>query len=156
MTTTLRDATTDDAALIADFVRKLADYERLLDEAVAKPADFASALAKGSISVIIAERDSMPVGFALWFKTFSTFTGKPGVYLEDLFVLPKHRKHGVGRVLLRELARRALASGCTRMEWSVLNWNTPALEFYRAIGARPLGEWTKQRLDSAALANLAE
>ncbi len=156
MTTTLRDATLEDAALIAGFVRELAEYERLSDEAVAKDADFFAALADLTISVIIAERDGEAVGIALWFKTFSTFTGKPGIYLEDLFVKPEHRHHGVGRAMLRELARRALATGCSRMEWSVLNWNKPALDFYRAIGARPLGDWTKQRLDSAALANLAE
>ncbi len=156
MTTVLRDATPDDAALVADFVRKLADYEQLLHEAVATDADFAKALAEGSISVIVAERDGAPVGFALWFKTFSTFTGKPGVYLEDLFVLPEYRKHGIGRMLLRELARRTLSIGATRMEWSVLNWNTPAIEFYRSIGAKAQNEWTKKRLDGAALANLAE
>jgi len=156
MTTTLRDATPADAPLVAEFVRKLAEYEQLLHEAVATDADFATALANGSIFVIIAERDAVPVGFALWFKTFSTFTGRPGVYLEDLFVLPEHRQHGIGRMMLRELARRTLAIGGTRMEWSVLNWNQPAIEFYRSIGAKAQSEWTKKRLDSAALANLAE
>ena len=156
MTTTIRDAASADAGVIASFVRALAEYEKLADHAVATDADFAWALAGGRVSAIIAERDGVPVGFALWYQTFSTFTGKPGLYLEDLFVLPDHRQHGVGRLMLRELARRALSGGCARMEWAVLDWNEPAIKFYRAIGARPMNEWTVQRLDRAALANLAE
>jgi GNAT superfamily N-acetyltransferase len=152
----LRDATPDDAGLIAGFVRALAEYEKLADQAVATDADFATALAGGTISALIAEKASEAVGFALWFSTFSTFTGQPGMYLEDIFVLPEHRGHGVGRAILRDLARRALLLGCSRMEWSVLDWNKPAVDFYRAIGARPMDDWTVQRLDRGALAALAE
>lgn len=156
MTVSLRDATTDDAGLIARFVRALAEYENLSHEAVASDADFVTALTSGRVSALIAEIDGTPVGFALWFHTFSTFTGKSGLYLEDLFVLPEHRGHGIGRAILSDLARRALASGCARLEWSVLDWNKPAVDFYRAIGARPMDEWTVQRMDLAAMANLAE
>lgn len=156
MTVTLRDATTEDAKIIAGFVRALADYEKLLHEAVATDIDFADAIASGKIEALIAEIDGTPVGFALWFRTFSTFTGKSGLYLEDLFVLPEHRGHGIGKTILRDLARRALAVGCSRLEWSVLDWNKPAIDFYRAIGATPMDEWTVQRMDRGALAALAE
>ncbi len=154
MTSVLRDATADDAGLIAGFVRALAAYEKLAHEAVATDADFAAALSAGQIGALIAELDSEPVGFALWFHTFSTFTGKRGLYLEDIFVLPAHRGTGIGRQIFADLARRAVASGCTRMEWSVLDWNTPAVNFYRAMGARPMDEWTVQRLEGDALAKL--
>ncbi len=156
MTVTLRDATTADAKTIAGFVRALADYEKLLHEAVATDINFAHAIASGKIEALIAEIDETPVGFALWFRTFSTFTGQQGLYLEDLFVLPEHRGHGIGKAILRDLARRALASGCGRLEWSVLDWNKPAVDFYRAIGATPMDEWTVQRMDRGALAALAE
>jgi GNAT superfamily N-acetyltransferase len=146
----------EDAGLIAGFVRALAEYEKLLHEAVADDADFADALAGGKIAALIAELNGTPVGFALWYPTFSTFTGKSGMYLEDLFVLPDHRGHGIGRAILRDLARRALAQGCSRLEWSVLDWNKPAVDFYRAIGAKPMDEWTVQRMDRGALAALAE
>ena len=156
MTPHLRDATADDAGLIAGFVRALAEYEKLAHEAVASDADFATALSSGTVAALVAELDGAPVGFALWFHTFSTFTGKRGLYLEDIFVLPEHRGHGVGRAILRHLAGRALAEGCVRMEWSVLDWNKPAVDFYRAIGATPMADWTVQRLDRGALAALAE
>jgi GNAT superfamily N-acetyltransferase len=156
VTVVLRDATTADAKLIAEFVRGLAEYEKLAHEAVATDIDFARAIASEKIAALIVEIVDKPVGFALWFHTFSTFTGKPGMYLEDLFVLPEHRGGGVGRTILRDLARRALAAGCARMEWSVLDWNLPAVNFYRAIGATPMDEWTVQRMDRAALAALAE
>ena len=152
----LRDATEADAGLIGAFVRALAAYEKLAHEALATDADFAAGLAACRFAALIAEHDHTPVGFALWYPTFSTFTGRPGLYLEDLFVLPEHRGHGIGRAILRDLARRALAQGCARLEWSVLDWNKPAIDFYRAIGATPMDEWTVQRMDMAALANLAE
>lgn len=155
MTLILRDATADDAGLIAGFVRALAEYEKLLHEAVATEADFANALATGQIGALIAVSNAKPVGFALWFHTFSTFTGQSSMYLEDIFVLPEHRGAGIGKTIFRDLARRALAKGCTRMEWSVLDWNTPSIEFYRALGARPMDEWTVQRLEGDALAKLA-
>ena len=155
MSLILRDATTDDAGLIAGFVRALAEYEKLLHEAVAADADFAAALAGGHVGALIADLDGVPVGFALWFTTFSTFTGRQGLYLEDIFVQPAHRGGGIGKAIFRDLARRAVAQGCARMEWSVLDWNAPAVAFYRALGARPMDEWTVQRLEGEALARLA-
>ena len=155
MSLILRDATTDDAGLIAGFVRALAEYEKLLHEAVAADADFAAALAGGHVGALIADLDGSPVGFALWFTTFSTFTGRQGLYLEDIFVQPAHRGGGIGKAIFRDLARRAVAQGCARMEWSVLDWNAPAVAFYRALGARPMDEWTVQRLEGEALARLA-
>ena len=156
MSLTLRDATTDDAGLIAGFVRALAEFEKLADQAVASDDDFAVAIAGGKVSALIAEKNGTAVGFALWFQTFSTFTGRPGLYLEDLYVQPEHRGHGIGRAILRNLAGRALAMGCARMEWAVLDWNKPAVDFYRAIGARPMAEWTVQRMERGGLAALAE
>jgi GNAT superfamily N-acetyltransferase len=155
VTLSLRDATMDDAGLIAGFVHALAVYEKLEHEAVATHADFAVALQRGQIGALIAEQDGTPVGFALWYLTFSTFTGRQGLYLEDIFVLPAQRGAGIGRAIFRELARRAVAQGCTRMEWSVLDWNAPAVNFYRALGARPMDEWTVQRLEGDALTTLA-
>jgi len=153
---TLRDATTADAGLIAGFVRALAEFEKLADQAVASDDDFAVAIAGGKVSALIAEKNGTAVGFALWFQTFSTFTGRPGLYLEDLYVQPEHRGHGIGRAILRNLAGRALAMGCARMEWAVLDWNKPAVDFYRAIGAKPMAEWTVQRMERGGLAALAE
>ena len=95
------------------------------------------------------------MGFALWFYTFSSFAAKPGLYVEDVFVVPEHRGRGIGRMIFRDLARRALDEGCLRMEWWVLNWNAPAIGFYRSIGARPVDDWTVQRLDGAALREFA-
>jgi GNAT superfamily N-acetyltransferase len=156
VTVTLRDATTDDAGLIAGFVRALAEFEKLADHAVASDADFVAAIAGDKVSALIAEKDGTAVGFALWFQTFSTFTGQPGFYLEDIYVEPEYRGHGIGRAILRNLAGRALAMGCARMEWAVLDWNKPAVDFYRAIGAKPMAEWTVQRMDRGGLAALAE
>ena len=156
MTVTLRDATTDDAGLIAGFVRALAEFEKLADHAVASDADFVAAIADGKVSALIAEKNGTAVGFALWFQTFSTFTGRSGLYLEDIYVEPEYRGHGIGRAILRNLAGRALAAGCARMEWAVLDWNKPAVDFYRAIGARPMAEWTVQRMERGGLAALAE
>ncbi len=155
MSVILRDATVDDAGLIAGFVHALAVYEKLEHEAKATEADFSTALEHGHIGALIAEVDDAPVGFALWYFTFSTFVGQRGLYLEDIFVLPANRGAGIGRAIFRDLARRAVALGCQRMEWSVLDWNTPAVNFYRALGAKPMDEWTVQRLDRDALAKLA-
>jgi GNAT superfamily N-acetyltransferase len=154
---TLRDATRDDLALVVRFVRALAEYERMLDECTGTEADFAASLfgEKPVVFAMIAELDGLPVGFAMWFFTFSTFTGKHSLYVEDVFVEPAHRGKGVGRALFADLARRAVAAGCPRMEWSVLDWNEPAIRFYRGIGAVPMEEWTVQRLAGPALAALA-
>lgn len=155
MTLSLRDATVDDSSIIAGFVRALAVYEKLLHEAVATDADFARVIGSGISPALIAEWDGQPVGYAMWYYTFSTFTGRTEIYLEDVFVLPEHRNHGIGRAIFRDLARRAMALGCQRMEWSVLDWNQTAIDFYRSIGAKPMDEWTKQRLDQPAIAALA-
>jgi GNAT superfamily N-acetyltransferase len=155
---TFRDAVPGDEGRVAWFVRALADYEKLAHEAQATEADFARALfgSPPRCHALFAERDGHAVGFALWFYNFSTFAGRHGLYVEDVFVLPEHRGAGVGKAIFRELARRAVAQGCVRMEWSVLDWNEPAVKFYGAIGARPMDEWTVQRLTGGALAALAK
>ncbi len=145
---TIRQAVEQDVPLILDFIRQLAVYEKLEDRVVATESDLASALfgPRPYAEVIIAEHDGRPAGFALFFHNFSTFLGKPGIYLEDLFVLPAERGRGTGKALLIELARIAASRDCGRIEWSVLNWNEPAIGFYRSLGAEPMDEWTVYRL----------
>ncbi|MET0742833.1 MAG: GNAT family N-acetyltransferase [Microvirga sp.] len=157
MSLSLRAARPDDAALILALVRELADYERLLHECEATQADLAAALFRPEPRVFaeIAEWNGEPAGLALWFYNFSTFKGRHGIYLEDLFVRPAFRSHGIGQSLLRHLAQRCLREGLPRLEWWVLDWNEPALRFYRRIGARPMDEWTVQRVTGEALAALA-
>lgn len=154
---TIRPATPGDLPQILAFVQALAAYERLAHEALATEADFAAALfgPRPHAEVVIAEDEGAAVGFALFFGTFSTFTGKPGLWLEDLFVLPERRGRGVGGALLAHLARIAVARGCSRFEWSVLDWNEDALGVYRALGAVGMDEWTTQRLTGDALLALA-
>ena len=154
---TIRPATRADASTIASLVRELADYEKLLDEAKATAADFLQELESPNpvIHVLIAEWDGSPCGFALYFFNFSTFVGKPGLYLEDLFVRPAQRQHGIGRALLRALARIAKERGCGRMEWAVLDWNEPALRFYKSLEARQMNEWIIHRLTPVEIAKLA-
>ena len=153
----IRPATPADADTIAALVRELADYEKLLHEARATPEDFRRELTSDRpvIQVLIAEWDGTPAGFALYFFNFSTFVGRPGLYLEDLFVRPALRSHGIGRALLRALARIARDRDCGRMEWAVLDWNEPALRFYRSLGARPMNEWIVHRLSPAEIGRLA-
>jgi GNAT superfamily N-acetyltransferase len=153
----IRPATRADAATIAALVRELADYEKLLHEAKATPEDFLRELDSPNpvIHVLIAEWDGEPAGFALYFYNFSTFVGRPGLYLEDLFVRPQQRKHGIGRALLRELARIAQQRNCGRMEWAVLDWNEPALRFYQSLDARPMKEWIVHRLTPVEIGKLA-
>jgi GNAT superfamily N-acetyltransferase len=153
----IRPATRDDAPVIASLVRELADYEKLLDDAKATAADFLRELESPNpvIHVLIAEWDGTPCGFALYFFNFSTFVGRPGLYLEDLFVRPAQRKHGIGRALLRALARIATDRGCGRMEWAVLDWNEPALRFYKSLDARQMNEWIIHRLTPVEIAKLA-
>jgi GNAT superfamily N-acetyltransferase len=153
----IRPATRDDAPVIASLVRELADYEKLLDDARATAADFLREIESPNpvIHVLIAEWDGSPCGFALYFFNFSTFVGKPGLYLEDLFVRPEQRKHGIGRALLRSLARIATERGCGRMEWAVLDWNEPALRFYKSLDARQMNEWIIHRLTPVEIAKLA-
>ena len=153
----IRPATRADAAVIASLVRELADYEKLLHEAKAGAVDFERELDSPNpvIHVLLAELDGEPAGFALYFFNFSTFVGRPGLYLEDLFVRPAQRSHGIGRALLRALARIARERNCGRMEWAVLDWNEPALRFYQTLGARQLKEWIIHRLTPAEIAKLA-
>jgi len=153
----IRPATRDDAPVIASLVRELADYEKLLDDAKATAEDFLREIERPNpvIHVLIAEWDGSPCGFALYFFNFSTFVGRPGLYLEDLFVRPAQRKHGIGRALLRALARIASQRGCGRMEWAVLDWNEPALRFYKSLDARQMNEWIIHRLTPVEIAKLA-
>ena len=153
----LRDATPADVPLVLRFVRALAEYERLGHEAVATEADFRRLLfgEPPRAWAMIAEWEGAPVGLALWYYSVSTFLGRPSLYVEDVFVEPAYRNRGLGRAIFVELARRALAEGCGRMEWSVLDWNAPSIAFYRSIGARPKQGWTLQRLGGEALAALA-
>ena len=156
MTLTTRQATVADMPLIAALIRGLAEYEGLshavrMDEAVLERHLFGP---RPMAEVLIGEIDGNPSGFALFFHNFSTFEGHPGVWLEDLFVVPAARRSGLGRKLLGEVARIAVERGCARMEWSVLDWNMMAINFYRSLGARPLTDWTTMRLDSDSLARL--
>ena len=148
----LRAARRADVPVILAFVRELAEYERLADAVVADAASFETALFGPRPD---AEVDGEAAGFALFFHSFSTFLGRRGLYLEDLYVRPAHRGHGVGRRLMTHLAALAVERGCGRFEWSVLDWNAPAIGFYRAIGAVGQDGWTVQRLDGAALHALA-
>ncbi len=153
----IRPATGADAATIASLVRELADYEKLAHEARATPADFLRELQAPNpvIRVLIAEWNGEPAGFALYFFNFSTFVGRAGLYLEDLFVRPALRSHGIGRGLLSALARIARERDCGRMEWAVLDWNEPALKFYESLGARQMKEWIVHRLTPVEIARLA-
>lgn len=157
MPLSLRPARPDDAALILAFVRELADYEKLLDEAQANLADIERDLFGPNPRVFcdIAEWDGAPAGFALWFYNYSTFRGRHGIFLEDLFVRPAFRGRGIATELMRALARRCVAEELGRFEWNVLDWNEPAIRVYRAVGAVPLDAWTTQRVDGEALKRLA-
>ena len=154
---TLRPATRADIPQILAFIRGLAEYEKLAHEAVATPALLETHLfgERPAAEVVIAEVDGTPAGFALFFVSFSTFLGRPGLYLEDLFVLPDHRGLGLGKRLMVHLARLAVSRGYGRFEWSVLDWNEPAIRFYRRLGAVGLDEWTVQRVTGDALQALA-
>ena len=146
-----------DAALIVALVRELAEYERLLQEVRITPDDVHRDLfgPRAYAEAVIARVGNEPVGFALWFHNYSTFAGRPGLYLEDLFVRPAFRGRGYGEALLRYLARVTVERGCARFEWSVLDWNEPAIEFYRKLGAVPMDDWTVQRVSGDALLALA-
>ena len=154
----IRFAVAGDSAAILGFIRELAEYEKLLHDVVADEAAIRTTLfgVRPAAEVLIAELAGEPVGFALFFPSYSTFLAKPGLYLEDLFVRPTARGKGVGAALMSALARIAVQRHYGRFEWSVLDWNTPALEFYKKLGAVPQSEWTVQRLVGAPLAALAE
>lgn len=155
---TIRPATPADIPLVATLVRELAEYEKLAHEAVATEADFETALFGPTprAHALIVEKDGETAGFALYFYNFSTFLGRPGIYVEDVYIRPDFRRHGLGKDVFRYLARKAVAEGCGRMEWWVLNWNAPAIKFYAGLGARPMDEWTVQRLTGDALHQFAE
>lgn len=153
----IEPATVGDVPLILSLIKALAEYERLSHEVVATEAQVRESLfgAKPHAEAVIARVQSEAVGFAVWFHTYSTFLSRPGLYLEDLFVLPAWRGRGIGGALIRHLARIAVERGCGRMEWAVLDWNDPAIGFYRSIGARPMDEWTTYRLTGEVLDRLA-
>lgn len=157
MSLTLREATPADLPTIARLVRALAEYERLAHEAVATEADFAAALfgTPRRAGCLIAEWDGTPAGFALYHWTFSTFLGKSGRWLEDLWVEPDYRRRGIARALFARLSADTLAEGGGRLAWNVLDWNTPAIETYDAMGADALTDWTMRRLAGSALNTLA-
>ena len=153
----IRGATPADAALILSLIRELADYEKLAREVTATEAGLTATLfgARPSAECVIAEFDGEPAGFALFFHNYSTFLGKPGLYLEDLYVKPELRGKGLGRRLLAHLAALALSRGCGRFEWAVLDWNEPALRFYKNLGARTMDSWKIHRLTGDPLKALA-
>ncbi|MGH8287362.1 MAG: GNAT family N-acetyltransferase [Steroidobacteraceae bacterium] len=157
MPITIRPAEERDCALILSLIRDLAEYERLSHEVVATEEKLRRTLfgERRFAESIIANLDGEPVGFALFFHNYSTFLGQPGIYLEDLYVRPAARGRGVGEKLLAHLARLAIDRGCGRLEWWVLDWNEPALAFYRKLGAVPMDEWTVQRVTGSALEALA-
>ena len=153
----LRPAQVEDMEIVANLVRELAVYEKLEDLAIATGGDFRRHLfgTRTVAEAALAEVDGKPVGFALWFTNFSTFRGQPGLYLEDIYVQPEFRGLGIGKALLASLAKLVLARRYGRLEWSVLNWNEPAIGFYRSLGARPMSEWTVYRINDEPLHELA-
>jgi GNAT superfamily N-acetyltransferase len=156
MTITIRPATRDDVPLILRFVRELAEFEREPDAVEATEAMLAHALfEEKAAEAVIAERDGVAVGFAVFFHNFSTWAGRKGLYLEDLYVTPEARGSGVGTALLRHLAALAMTRDCARFEWAVLDWNQPAIDFYTAMGAEMMGDWRIERVAGKALARLA-
>lgn len=154
----IRPATTEDCALILRFITELAIYEEAEDAVVATEADIRNTLyaADSTTRAVICEVNSQPVGFAVYFFNYSTWLGKHGLYLEDLYVSPQHRGLGAGKALLKHLAKIAVSKNCGRFEWSVLDWNEPAIKFYQSIGAEPQNEWVAYRLTGKALVELAE
>jgi GNAT superfamily N-acetyltransferase len=151
----VRPATPADGELIHRFVVELAEYEKLAHEVASTPADMRAALSSGRVFAEIALVDGEPVGFSLAFYTFSTFVGRAGLYLEDIYVRPAARGRGAGKALLASLARRCISEGLGRLEWAVLDWNAPAIGFYDRIESKPMDGWTVRRLTGEALAKLA-
>ena len=157
MDLTFRYAAEADTPLILQFIRELAEYERMLDQVVADEATLADQLFhRKNAEVIFALENGKEVGFALFFHNFSTFLGRSGLYLEDLFVFPEHRGKGYGRAILQRLAAIAVERGCGRLEWWCLDWNRPSIDFYRSLGAEPMSDWTVYRLTGDTLKDLAE
>ncbi len=154
----IRAATPADVPVILELIHALAVYEKLESDVVAKPEDLSTHLfgPRPFAECLLADESGTVVGFALFFHNYSTFRGKPGIYLEDLFVKPEHRGYGHGKALLVELARLAVARDCARLEWAVLDWNAPSIAFYERLGAKPLDEWTTYRLTGDAMRALAQ
>lgn len=154
---TVSPAAESDIPVILSFIRQLAEYERLAHEVIATEASLRQHLfgPRPAAEALVAKIDERAIGFALYFATFSTFAGRAGIWLEDLFVVPEYRRQGVGKALLREVASIALRRGCGRLEWSVLDWNEPAVALYRSMGAVPMSDWTTQRVTGDALSRLA-
>ncbi|MBO5646198.1 MAG: GNAT family N-acetyltransferase [Clostridia bacterium] len=152
-----RFAEEKDAALILQFIKELAAYEKMLDDVVATEELLKEWIfEKGKAEVIFALEDGEEVGFALFFHNFSTFLGRAGIYLEDLFVKPEHRGKGYGKGLLKKLAQIAVERGCGRLEWWCLDWNKPSIDFYLSLGAEPMEDWTTYRIAGDTLRNMAE
>lgn len=153
----IREAEERDMKLVLDFIRELAEYEKLSHEAEASEKDLHLAVfEEKTVEVLIAEYKNEAVGFALFFYNFSTFVGKKGIYLEDLYIRPHMRGKGFGKKILSHLAYLAKERNCGRMEWSCLDWNKDSIEFYKSLGAKPMDEWTVYRLDREGIANLAD
>ena len=156
MALTFRTATEADTGLILQFIRALAEYEKMLDLVVADEELLADQLfRKKNAEVIFAVEEGKEVGFALYFHNFSTFLGRAGLYLEDLFVYPEYRGKGYGKAILKRLAAIAVERGCGRLEWACLDWNQPSIDFYRALGAEPMSDWTVYRLTGQTLEQMA-
>ena len=153
----IRDTTVEDSELILNFIKELAEYEQLSHEVVATIETLRETLfgEKAYAEVVIGEFEGVPVGYALFFYNFSTFTGRPGIYLEDIYVDKEMRGKGFGKCLLAYIAKLAVERNCTRVDWSVLDWNEPSIQFYRSIGAIPMEAWTVQRLHGDALLSFA-
>jgi GNAT superfamily N-acetyltransferase len=158
MSLAMRRARPDEAGLVLSLIRELAEYEKLLHEVQASEADISAALFADHPKLFceIAEWNGEAAGFAVWFLNFSTFSGRSGIYLEDLFVRPALRGKGIGKALLAHLASECVKNGWSRLQWSVLDWNTPSIEFYKSLGAVLMDEWTTCRVNGPALAALAE
>lgn len=152
-----RNAQRNDVGLILQFIRELADYEKMLSEVVADEATLEEWIFdKQKAEVIFALEGEKEVGFALYFHNFSTFLGRAGIYLEDLYVKPEYRGKGYGKAILKKLASIAVERGCGRLEWWCLDWNKPSIDFYRSLGAEPMDDWTVYRIAEETLTNLAE
>ena len=157
MELTFRFAERGDTPLILKFIKDLAEYEKMSDEVIATEEILENWIFdKGRAEVIFAVAEGQDVGFALFFHNFSTFLGRAGIYLEDVFVKPEYRGRGFGRAIMKKLAQIAAERGCGRFEWWCLNWNTPSIGFYKSLGARPMEDWTVYRLEGKTLDNLAE
>lgn len=157
MNTEIRFATEQDVSLIFNFVKALAEYEKMSDQVVANEDILREWIfEKKKAEVLFAMEDGKEIGFALFFHNFSTFLGRAGIYLEDLFVIPEYRGRGHGKALIRELARITVERGCGRLEWCCLDWNRPSIDFYLSLGATPMDGWTTYRLTGANLAVFAE